>query len=62
MARRSSSVFARLAPPRGNVRRQPRGALPHAEREAVTADLARRLVAYLYRAERNPELRFEEAA
>jgi hypothetical protein len=29
-----------------------------ADREALTAELARRLVAYLYRARFNPELRF----
>jgi hypothetical protein len=30
-----------------------------AEREAITLDLARRMVDYLYRAQHNPQLRFE---
>jgi hypothetical protein len=32
------------------------------EREAITVDLVRPLVAYLYRAQINPTLRFEDAA
>jgi len=32
-----------------------------AEHEAVTVEFARRLVAYLHRAQHNPQLRFEDA-
>jgi hypothetical protein len=32
-----------------------------AEKEAVTVEMARRIVGYLYHAQHNPELRFEAA-
>jgi hypothetical protein len=60
LARQSASIFADQG-----VHREARRALQlfrrAAEQERATVELARRVVAYLYRARRDPRLRFREA-